>query len=142
MAGHLAAWKGHAQFEAPITLRPSSRLSFTVHGFVISILNLKVILFVLALLLLFGGPRLGSIERQTLALRAVLIAGALILNTCYALASGTVGACLLTTLGRVVMAIRCRASFASCSESWAQRRVPDSNSGQTYAAARRSRPSR
>ncbi len=75
-------------------LRPASMRKLFLHGFAINMLNLKVILFVLALLPQFVDPARGAAAGQMLALGAVFIGVALVSDTTYALASGSLGAWL------------------------------------------------
>lgn len=72
-------------------LRPVSTRHLFLHGFAINMLNPKVILFVLALLPQFVDPSRGSTVAQMLVLGSVFIAVALVSDTAYALASGSLG---------------------------------------------------
>ena len=72
-------------------LRPVSTRHLFLHGFAINMLNPKVILFVLALLPQFVDPSRGSTVAQMLVLGSVFIGVALVSDTTYALASGSLG---------------------------------------------------
>jgi threonine/homoserine/homoserine lactone efflux protein len=85
--------KRHVAVEAA-ALRPVSTRRLFLHGFAINMLNPKVILFVLALLPQFVDPARGSTAPQMLVLGAVFIVVALVSDTTYALASGSLGAWL------------------------------------------------
>lgn len=83
--------KRHAPVDAPGDLRPESMRRLFLHGLAINLLNPKVILFVLALLPQFIDPARGSTATQMLMLGAVMIVIALVSDTCYGLASGSLG---------------------------------------------------
>jgi threonine/homoserine/homoserine lactone efflux protein len=84
----------HVAAGAAVALRPASTRQLFLHGFAINMLNPKVILFVLALLPQFVDPARGSTAPQMLALGGVFIGVALVSDTTYALASGSLGAWL------------------------------------------------
>jgi threonine/homoserine/homoserine lactone efflux protein len=86
--------KRHAEVADAAALRPASMRRLFLHGFAINMLNPKVILFVLALLPQFVDPARGSTAAQMLVLGAVFIAIALVSDTAYAIASGSLGAWL------------------------------------------------
>jgi threonine/homoserine/homoserine lactone efflux protein len=81
----------HVAVDATVALRPASMRRLFLHGFAINMLNPKVILFVLALLPQFVDPARGSTAPQMLALGAVFIVIALLSDTTFAMASGSVG---------------------------------------------------
>ena len=84
--------KRHVSAGAATALLPASARHLFLHGFAINMLNPKVILFVLALLPQFVDPARGSTIAQMLVLGAVFIGIALVSDTAYALASGSLGA--------------------------------------------------
>jgi threonine/homoserine/homoserine lactone efflux protein len=86
--------KRHAPVDPAIALRPASTRQLFLHGFAINMLNPKVILFVLALLPQFVDPARGATAPQMLVLGAVFIVVALVSDTTYAFASGSLGAWL------------------------------------------------
>ncbi len=84
--------KRRVEVDEVATLRPASMRRLFLHGFAINMLNPKVILFVLALLPQFVDPARGSTAGQMLVLGAVFIGVALVSDTTFALASGSLGA--------------------------------------------------
>lgn len=86
--------KRRVEVDEVSTLRPASMRRLFLHGFAINMLNPKVILFVLALLPQFVDPARGSTAGQMLVLGAVFIGVALVSDTTFALASGSLGAWL------------------------------------------------
>lgn len=64
-------------------------------GFLIAVLNPKTALFVVAFLPQFVNPYHGSVRLQLLVLGLILVGIGLCTDTCYALASGTLGNWLL-----------------------------------------------
>jgi len=86
--------KRRVEVDEVATLRPASMRRLFLHGFAINMLNPKVILFVLALLPQFVDPARGSTAGQMLVLGAVFIGVALVSDTTFALASGSLGAWL------------------------------------------------
>jgi threonine/homoserine/homoserine lactone efflux protein len=83
--------KRHVEVDEAIALRPAPARKLFLHGLAINLLNPKVILFVLALLPQFVDPARGATAGQMLVLGAVFIAVALLSDTTFALASGSLG---------------------------------------------------
>jgi threonine/homoserine/homoserine lactone efflux protein len=81
----------HVVSDAPARLRPAPMRTLFLHGMAVNLLNPKVILFVLALLPQFVDPARGAAAPQMLVLGAVFIGVALVSDTSFALASGSVG---------------------------------------------------
>ncbi len=94
MAGHLAPAKAARAARCAGRTAAGVDAEPFLHSLAINILSPKVVLFVLALMSQFVDPRVESTAPQMLVLGTVLIVVALIIDTCYAFASGTVGAWL------------------------------------------------
>jgi threonine/homoserine/homoserine lactone efflux protein len=87
----ILAWRSGDHDEAGLSVVPAPLRRVFTQGIVVNILNPKVSIFFLALLPQFISPAQGAAWLQMLALGAVFLTIATVLDVSYALASGTVG---------------------------------------------------